>query len=242
MRFPVGSTLSRKGNDPTIQSMSTQVPPTPPRPSRSSQRIRPYQAEDWDAVYDICVRTGAMGEDARGLLADASLLPDIYAGPYLTFEPNLAFVVEDAGRVVGYTLGTANTAAFIETWRERWLPRVASRYPPPVEPTRTTDEWLVSTLHHPERMLTPEIAPYPAHLHLDLLPEARGGGNGRRLLEAFFLAAAAAGAHSVHMGTNAQAAPFFARMGFARLPEADHNNLVFFHGLTGPLPSARAGT
>ena len=50
--------------------MSTQVPPTPPRPSRSSQRIRPYQAEDWDAVYDICVRTGAMGEDARGLLAD----------------------------------------------------------------------------------------------------------------------------------------------------------------------------
>lgn len=221
--------------------MSPLAPSPSLRSSHPSQRIRPYQTEDWDAVYDICVRTGASGLDARGHYSSDALLPDVYAGPYLALEPRRAFVLEDAGRVVGYVLGTADTTAFVTAWRERWLPRVASRYPPPVEPVRTADERLISTLHHPERMLAPELAPHPAHLHVDLLPEAQGAGHGRRLVETFLLAAAAAGAPSLHLGTgagNARAVRFYTRLGLERLDVAGCEGTFFFHCPTGPLRSA----
>ncbi len=37
---------------------------------------------------------------------------------------------------------------------------------------------------HPERMLIPELADYPAHLHIRLLPEFQGQGWGRQLATA----------------------------------------------------------
>ena len=53
---------------------------------------------------------------------------------------------------------------------------------------------------HPERMLVPALAEYPAHLHIDLLPEWQGKGWGRGLMEAFLRGVHAAGAARVHLG------------------------------------------
>ncbi|WP_395844688.1 GNAT family N-acetyltransferase [Cystobacter fuscus] len=193
--------------------------------------VRPYHPKDREAVYDICVRTGASGQDARGHYRSDDLLPDVYAGPYLELEPHLAFVLDEGGRAVGYVLGTADTPSFVKAWRARWLPLVAGRHPPPVEPARTPDERLISTLHHPERMLSPELAPHPAHLHVDLLPHAQGAGYGRRLVETFLAAAAAAGAPSLHLGTgndNTRALRFYERLGFQRLTVAGVGGTTFF--------------
>jgi ribosomal protein S18 acetylase RimI-like enzyme len=196
-----------------------------------SPHLRPYHPHDRDAVYDICVRTGASGQDARGHYLNDELLPDVYAGPYLELEPRLAFVLEEGGRAVGYVLGTADTPAFVEAWRARWLPRVAGRHPRPAEPPLTADDRLIATLHHPERMLARELAPHPAHLHVDLLPQAQGAGYGRRLVETFLAAAAAAGAPSVHLGTgndNTRALRFYERLGFQRLPVAGAEGTTYF--------------
>lgn len=143
--------------------------------------IRPYRPGDRDAVYDICVRTGHEGGDARHLYPDhLELLPDIFAGPYATLEPGLAFVVDDGGgRAVGYIVGAADTAVFAARFREEWLPKVEHRYPRPVDDPRTPTEGMVGLLHHPERMIVPELAGYPAHLHIDLLPEYQRAGHGR---------------------------------------------------------------
>lgn len=203
--------------------------------------LRPYQPGDRAAVYDICVRTGASGQDARGHYLNDELLADIYAGPYLELEPDLAFVLDDGERAVGYVLGTANTPAFVDAWRTRWLPRVAGRHPPPVKSPRTADERLISTLHHPEGMLAPELAPHPAHLHVDLLPQAQGAGHGRRLVETFLAAAAAAGASSLHLGTsneNTRSMRFYERLGFQRLPMKSAEGATFYWCST--LRAARA--
>ncbi|MES1169890.1 MAG: GNAT family N-acetyltransferase, partial [Leifsonia sp.] len=72
----------------------------------------------------------------------------------------------------------------------------------------------------PERMLIPELADYPAHLHIDLLPEAQGQGLGRRLIETLLDELAAAGATGVHLDmdpANTGAGAFYARLGFTRL-------------------------
>jgi ribosomal protein S18 acetylase RimI-like enzyme len=92
-------------------------------------RLRAYRSADHDAVYDICVRTGAAGEDATPMLRDPALLGHLYAGPYLEFAPDLAFVVEDDDGVAGYILGAADTAEFEDRLERDWWPELRRRYP-----------------------------------------------------------------------------------------------------------------
>ena len=182
--------------------------------------IRPYRPADLEAVYDVCVRTAAAGGDARGRFLDDDLMPDTYAGPYLELEPELAFVLDDGGRAVGYVVGTADTPAFVRAYRERWLPRVATKYPAPQDPPAGADDRALLDLLRPERMLIDQVAAYPAHLHVDLLPDHQRAGHGRRLIGTFLRAAAAAGAAGVHLGydpANTGAEAFYGRLGFHRL-------------------------
>jgi ribosomal protein S18 acetylase RimI-like enzyme len=196
-------------------------------------------------VYDICVRTGDNGEDATGKLPDVQLLPDIFAGPYLYLRPEMAFVLDDGRRPVGYVIGTADTTAFVRSYREQWLPRLAHRYPaPPVAPA-TPEEELLALLYRPEYMLRPEMGDYPAHLHIDVLPAHQGAGHGRRLIETFAGAAARAGAGGAHVAVspaNTRAQAFYQRVGFERLGAVDDGG-AFYYGLrTDAGPHVQGGT
>lgn len=65
-------------------------------------------------------------------------------------------------------------------------------------------------------------AAYPAHLHIDLLPEAQGGGNGSRLIHTLLGALRSRGVHGVHLGVgkaNAGAVGFYRHLGFEVLAE-----------------------
>jgi GNAT superfamily N-acetyltransferase len=189
--------------------------------SESQLSVRGYAAGDRAWVYDICVRTGDNGEDATGKFRDADLLPDIYAGPYLELEPALAFVLDGGPRPVGYVIGTADTATFVESYREKWIPRLAPKYPGPPAAPATPDEDLIGVFYAPERMLLPELSGFPAHLHIDVLPAHQGKGYGRRLIRTFLEAAARVGANGAHVAVspvNTRAQSFYLRVGFERLP------------------------
>ncbi|MEU6339588.1 GNAT family N-acetyltransferase [Streptomyces sp. NPDC046977] len=192
--------------------------------------IRPYRPEDRDDLYDICVRTGHEGGDARALYADQDLLPDIFAGPYAHLEADLAFVVDDGTRVVGYIVGTADTVAFVRRFRDAWLPVVADRHPRPKGVPVTADEEMARLLHWPERMVVPELSEYPAHLHIDLLPEYQRAGFGRKLMARLLAALAARGAGAVHLGmvtANTPARAFYDRLGFHEIPVVDPGPLTY---------------
>ncbi len=193
--------------------------------------LRPYEPRDRDAVYDVCVRTAHLGGDARPYYQDPNLLPEIFAGPYLHLEPELAFVVADGRRAVGYILGTADTATFVKRFAAEWLPGVEDRYPAPGGEPVTPDEVMANLLHTPERMIVPELAGYPAHLHIDLLPEYQRSGHGRALVEAFTAALRRAGAPAVHLGMvtgNHPARAFYDRLGFHVIDTPDPGPLTFF--------------
>jgi ribosomal protein S18 acetylase RimI-like enzyme len=181
--------------------------------------IRPYRADDFQAVSDICLLTGELGHDATGLYDSDELLPDIYARPYVTLEPELAFVLEVEQRVSGYILGVADTARFVARYRAQWLPGFARKYVH-VQPPRTRDEW---TRHHgflPERMLIPELQRYPAHLHIDLLPQHQRQGFGRQLIERLVQALRERGVPGLHLSlaaANTAARAFYDRVGFREL-------------------------
>lgn len=183
--------------------------------------FRPDRPEEWAEVYDVCVRTADAGRDARGLLSSDDLWGDIFAGPYLLLSPDLAFVLDDGARVVGYVLGTADTARWVREHRERWLPRVGPRHPRDRAPAGTREHDLLDLLHHPEHNLHPGLEGHPAHLHVDVLPEHQGAGHGRALIRAFVAALAARGVPGVHLGVdprNTGARAFYDRLGFAELP------------------------
>jgi GNAT superfamily N-acetyltransferase len=180
-------------------------------------RIRRYEDGDHDAVYDICVRTADAGGDARGKYGSDDLMPDLFAGPYVFLEPRSAFVLDDGDRAVGYVIGTPDTAAFARAYRDRWIPRLADRYPVPPDPPATPDDAMLALHYWPERLLWSELPKYPAHLHIDLLPPFQGHGYGRKLIDTFCDTVAAVGAGGVHVsvvGENTKALGFYERIGF----------------------------
>lgn len=194
--------------------------------------IRPYRAGDRDALYRICLETGDSGGDATGLYRDPELLGDVYVGPYLELEPSLAYVLEDREGPAGYVLGALDTADFEAREERYWWPALRERYPAPDpdrEPEWTPDERLRHLIHHlwptpPERLVH-----YPSHLHIDLLPRAQGGGNGRRLTETLLAALRERGSVGVHLGVgrrNQRAVGFYRRLGFTELA-ARPDALVF---------------
>jgi ribosomal protein S18 acetylase RimI-like enzyme len=191
-------------------------------------RIRAYQPTDLAAVYDVCVRTGASGADATGNYHNDDLLPDIYAGPYATLEPGLAFVVDTAGGVAGYILAAADTRSFVERYRREWLPGFAAKYPH-VQPPVTPEDTVIAVGYCPESMLVSGVDDYPAHLHIDLLPEVQGQGLGRALVRTLLSALRDRGVAGVHLGVSPQnlnARAFYARLGFHPLPADPANDSV----------------
>ena len=194
--------------------------------------IRSYRPADLGAVYDICVRTADGGADARGMYLDDRLMGDIFAAPYVVLEPEHAHVLDDgSGAAVGYILGTSDTATFVRRYRDEWLPATADRYPAPADPPVTGSDMMLNLHLNPERMLVPELAEYPAHLHIDLLPEWQGKGFGRGLMDAFLAGVRAAGAPKVHLGmvpTNTGARAFYERLGFTVIPP--HEPTVLYMG------------
>jgi GNAT superfamily N-acetyltransferase len=114
-------------------------------------------------------------------------------------------------------LGTADTARFVQRFRDEWLPGVGPRYPAPAGEPATPDELMRQLLHTPERMLVPALAGHPAHLHIDLLPPYQRAGHGRALIDAELAALRAAGAGGLHVGmvtANTAARRFYDRVGF----------------------------
>jgi ribosomal protein S18 acetylase RimI-like enzyme len=199
--------------------------------------IRPYRPSDRDAVADICVRTADNGGDSRSLYPDLDLMPSLFALPYAELEPDYAFVLTDADHPVGYVLGAADTPTFAKRFRTEWLPRVADRYPPPTEPPTNPTELMISLLHNPERLVIPEVAAYPAHLHIDLLPPYQRSGHGRALMTTLMTALAKAGVPALHLTmltSNTPARAFYDRLDFHHIPVPNVDVVTYLGRSTQP--------
>ena len=189
-------------------------------------RVRPYERDDRFAVRDVCFRTGYMGEPVDWQWRDQPSFADMFTGYYTDREPESAFVVEVDGRVAGYLLGCVDSS-------RAWSPgRVAARNIVRrgivLRPGTARVVWRtlgdavrdLALRRVKLRDLEFEDPRWPAHLHIDLLPEARGGGAGRRLVHAWLDRLRELGVPGCHLQTmseNANAIAFFGAVGFRRL-------------------------
>ncbi|MBD2895545.1 putative acetyltransferase OgpAT [Actinomadura sp. RB99] len=198
--------------------------------------VRPARADDPEEVrriYGICLRTAALGGDATGLVDDPRLLGDVFAGPYLAHAPDLAWVLArdegGASRPVGYILAAEDTAAFERELDRAWWPRIRARVAGRSVEPGGPDAWLRAYIDDPPRTPAHITARYPAHLHIDLLPEAQGGGNGRRLCAILIEALRERGVPGLHLGVNARnanALGFYGHMGFEMLDDGPDTKIL----------------
>jgi ribosomal protein S18 acetylase RimI-like enzyme len=186
-------------------------------------RIRPYQPGDLEALYRVCLLTADDGEDGTALFRDPDLPGHVYVGPYVTFEPDLALVAEDAGGVGGYTLAALDTPSFEERLERDWWPPLRARYPEldPAGYLSTAEKYAIGDISRPWRTAEDLASRFPSHMHIDLVPRMQGRGIGRRLIATMIAALAARGSHGVHLNVaygNARAAGFYRHLGFAEYP------------------------
>jgi ribosomal protein S18 acetylase RimI-like enzyme len=183
--------------------------------------IRPARPDDRAALYAICRLTGDAGDDASDLYADPDLPGELWVGPYLALEPELAFVAADEQGPAGYVLGAADTVAFEAACEETWWPRLRARYPvPPETGDLSPEQELHRWIHHPPPTPASILAEYPAHLHIDLHPRVQGQGLGRRLVDALLGALRTRRVAGVHLGVDAandRAIGFYTHLGFEPL-------------------------
>lgn len=178
--------------------------------------IRPFHASDLPALYRICLQTGASGKDATDLYRDPELLGHYYAGPYAVLEPDLCFALTQNGMPSGYILGTRDSAAFSARCEREWFPVLRARYLTPPADDTSADAHMIRLIHAGHGA-HPDMAAYPAHLHIDLLPSAQGQGRGRALMQTFLDRLRTLHVPAVHLGVgtaNPGAIQFYKRVGF----------------------------
>lgn len=187
--------------------------------------IRVIAAADNAAIAAICLATAAMGEDAAHLYSHPELPALVWALPYAALSPQTCFVAEIAGHPAGYIVACPDTRAFEAAAEARWWPDLRRRYPEPVG--TSADRALIARLHAPRTEHADIVATHPAHLHISLLPQARGRGLGTALLNACLASIRAPAIHApviharaIHAAIHADnhaAHRFFTAAGFTQI-------------------------
>ncbi len=131
-------------------------------------QIRKFEKKDGEDVKKVCI---ALADDEwknNPLFAEA--LQDVFCRYYIEEEPENCFVaVDENDQVKGYILGAKDYLTYKKVFTTYILE--GSKNP-------------VTQAMGPSSMeaIEPFSEEYPAHLHIDLLPECQGQGVGRMLL------------------------------------------------------------
>ena len=184
--------------------------------------IRPGTAADAPAIERTALLTGLAGGDATGAFCDDAVISDVFAVPYLHGPATFCNVWDHDGTVLGYVLGTSDTREFQRWFSQQWWPEHrlgrSARTP--------EDEWLFPLADDPARMLNEHVDTYPAHLHIDLVPEAQGQGAGRALIDSAVTLLSSRGVPGLHLeaaAANTGANAFYPRVGFSELQRTEHS-------------------
>jgi ribosomal protein S18 acetylase RimI-like enzyme len=190
-------------------------------------KIRPYHSSDFVSLYRICLKTGDSGKDASNIYTDQDLLGHIYVGPYAVFEPELCFVVSKSDKPYGYILGTRDTQKFYEKCEKEWFPLIRNQYQLSDDEDKSVEATLIRRLHQ-KFEAEPGLEKYPAHLHIDILPQGQGFGLGWKLMKTFMDKLRELKVKGLHLGVgkkNQNAIKFYKHIGFQVFKEYE-NHLI----------------
>ncbi len=163
--------------------------------------VRKYNLSDRNAVENIQLKTYLLGNPL-----DIKTKKWIHKSIsyYLEKEPESCFVVEEKGRVVGYLLGCLDDKNHGESTAEYLFNTLLRYFKIPFMHKKDRKFWLgqnnilwnvILKKSGEMNMTHPKNA---GHIHINLLPQARGKGVGSKLLKAFFKYAKSKNVKTIH--------------------------------------------
>ncbi|MFE3546122.1 GNAT family N-acetyltransferase [Nocardia sp. NPDC059177] len=185
-------------------------------------QIREFTESDRAELHALAPIVGE-GSPTASLWGHPESEAAIYLDPYLDHEPESVFVaVDDDGRITGYLVGAVNSATFPS--EEARMTEAIRRYRlvlrrgPALFFARAVADTVAARLRRRELAGEYTDPAYPAHLHINLAPAARGTGAADALIHRFLDHARTSGAPGCYLQTlteNTRAVAFFTRVGFA---------------------------
>ena len=146
--------------------------------------IRSFRSSDREAVRALCCSTGFLGEPIDPVYEDRELFADFLTTYYTDWEPESSFVIEKAGEIRGYLLGSRkplrnqlysfwqNVSLFLKALTRYFRYNAASR----------RFVWWILMNGWREVPAAPRRVP---HFHINLLPDARKMSTTRALMSAY---------------------------------------------------------
>ena len=134
--------------------------------------------------------------------------------------------------MVGYCIGAADTTSFAQRWRDVFTPTIDPTLVPHPDVQTSDSRMEREDARHFRKavyeadcsMLLPwpqVLEQYPAHLHIDILPEYQRKGWGSVLMQVFLGAVKSVGAKGAHLDmvqSNTSARAFYEKVGFQVCP------------------------
>ena len=169
--------------------------------------VRPYENEDFESVQYVCL--GSVGKENASEY-ERNFLLNTYCNYYLEHEPHNCFVVSDKNnKVIGYILCAENFDSFSKIFLEKYATK-ALKFKGIYR--------IASTLSIGEQKKFKTN--YPAHLHIDILPEYHHKGLGRQLINTLIEHLKLKGVKGVMLSVfigNKGAIKFYEKCGFTRI-------------------------
>ncbi|HZJ78249.1 MAG TPA: GNAT family N-acetyltransferase [Clostridia bacterium] len=133
-------------------------------------KIRPYERSDIDSVRTICIKTTDMR--IRTEVQRQSLL-NTYCNYYAECEPQNCFVAaDDNDNAIGYIFCAEDYARYEKKFSEKYIPIIKKISKLKAMVARST------------MLINRKYAGYfPAHMHIDILPEYQRMGLGTQLVD-----------------------------------------------------------
>ncbi|CAE7146812.1 unnamed protein product [Rhizoctonia solani] len=207
--------------------------------------IREALLEDIPDLTRICLLTANAGQSAESLHQYPELLGGLYIEPYLKLSPTFGFVLVDTPidgkeNVLGYLLATSDSRGHEAAAEKESYPPLRIKYPNDPYPSDATkrDQGVINRIHKP--LIRPQglVDISPAHIHINLLPQAQRQGWGVKLIDEAVRALKAQGQSALFVGIdsrNHNARTFYIRIGFKPFPFPDKEYFVLhFDDWKGP--------
>ncbi len=169
-------------------------------------QIRKYKDSDFEKVRQICFET-ARGKQFQ---TNKELVCTLFCDYYLTYEKDNCFIISaENDEAVGYVFCAENFDDYINKYFEVYFSKVKSL---------SKKEAFIKRC---EKIFYRKIAKtYPAHLHIDILEEYRGKGNGKGLIRKLLDSLKSKGVKGIYLTVDTQnqkAIKFYYKLGFKKL-------------------------
>ena len=182
--------------------------------------IRRYQPTDRAAVRQLAGDTAHFGDPIERSFDAREVFLDAFANFYTDVAGSYLWIAEENDALLGYVMGCPDTYEY-NAWFEANVKRVAwrvvrLRYHGVFTRKSIGYIWRYAQVRVPYI----DLAPYPAHLHINTRADKRGGGIGTALMNVYLDQLRNENIPGVHLQTSSEnriAVPWYEKLGFQLL-------------------------